>query len=485
MALFKPKTQHVLAHAGKKFNIDVQTTGNTSKIKVSYRGKTVGLLTTQNKRKFVQLASLRFVKAAKALRAPVLEYLAKLDQARGLTLTVNINHLFKPGLAEAKRRALFVLYTQLFQKAGFVFTGTNSMAYQGEAQSYDYSPLELPLKKVQYEHINQPKHYWQAMTPEQLDHFREMCFSYFRRTGFPYPADDLHSRREGLRCLMQTDINLIDGDDVQQNLTGLSLAWSFHKHAWGVPCGKNFITVLDAFNDDAKLMQLINKLIDYYPAMSRSNLFGRIKMLSGVQAVSNFRPTAAAALYEYFGGGVIHDMSGGWGGRMLGAYRAPNVRRYTATEPSSLTHAGLCEQAKFLTSQRLFNRKSFEVFKMGSEDYRPDKATLDFAFTSPPYFDCERYANEPTQSFVKFPTYNAWADCFLRGTFENIHHGLKPKRYMAINIANVRGAGDIEADTVRIAKECGFNHERTMYLLLSKAGAGYKREPIFVFRKKK
>ena len=55
---------------------------------------------------------------------------------------------------------------------------------------------------------------------------------------------------------------------------------------------------------------------------------------------------------------------------------------------------------------------------------------------------------------------------------------------MLINIANTPKYQFIEKETVRISKELGFVQEDTVQLTLSSVmGAGYKYEPIFVFRK--
>jgi hypothetical protein len=91
---------------------------------------------------------------------------------------------------------------------------------------------------------------------------------------------------------------------------------------------------------------------------------------------------------------------------------------------------------------------------------------------------------ESTQSFVKFPTENKWINGFLKKTIENCYIGLKENRYMLINIADTPKHKFIEKETIRIAKELGFVQEDTLQLTLSSVmGAGYKYEPIFVFRK--
>ena len=55
---------------------------------------------------------------------------------------------------------------------------------------------------------------------------------------------------------------------------------------------------------------------------------------------------------------------------------------------------------------------------------------------------------------------------------------------MLYNIANTPKYKFIEDETVKISKELGFKQEETLQLTLSSVmGAGYKYEPIFVFKK--
>ncbi len=55
---------------------------------------------------------------------------------------------------------------------------------------------------------------------------------------------------------------------------------------------------------------------------------------------------------------------------------------------------------------------------------------------------------------------------------------------MLYNIANTAKYKFIEEQTVKISKELGFAQEDTLQLTLSSVmGAGYKYEPVFVFKK--
>ena len=106
---------------------------------------------------------------------------------------------------------------------------------------------------------------------------------------------------------------------------------------------------------------------------------------------------------------------------------------------------------------------------------------MDLCFTSPPYFDTEKYSDEETQSYKKFPTKEDWVNGFLQRTIENCYNGLKGNKYMLINIANTPKYKFIEEETVRISKELGFKQEKTIELTLSSVmGAGYKLSLIHI-----
>ena len=159
---------------------------------------------------------------------------------------------------------------------------------------------------------------------------------------------------------------------------------------------------------------------------------------------------------------------------------ASNTKQYIGTEPSSKTYDGLQKMIKDFS----YLGKQVNIYKLGSEEYKPLKESFDLCFTSPPYFDTEKYSLESTQSFVKFPTENEWVNGFLKKTIQNCYIGLKENKYMLINIASTPKYDFIEKETIRIAKELGFVQEDTLQLTLSSVmGAGYKYEPIFVFRK--
>jgi hypothetical protein len=343
---------------------------------------------------------------------------------------------------------------------------------------FDVDPLEVRLKKETDEFFEGKR---------DLDDTIDCVFQYYRKWGYPYMKITEQEKHEHMRKLQQFDYDSIFKDgDIIQAMNGLRLAWSYFPHAMEVKCGNSKMSPMDNFLNDQTFKMTIRKCLKWLSkhwgsSFQENRLRQSLKIYSGVQGVSNFRPTAAGVIYKNYGGdGVMWDMSCGWGGRLVGALASPYIKTYIGTEPSTKTFEGLCK----LRDDFSYLKKDIQLHCMGSEDFLPPKESLDLCFTSPPYFDTEKYADEETQSYNKFPTKNEWGSGFLRKTFSNCYHGLKPGGYMLINIANTPKYKDLEEMTIKYATEVGFVHTETLQLILSAVmGAGHKYEPVFVFSK--
>jgi hypothetical protein len=260
-----------------------------------------------------------------------------------------------------------------------------------------------------------------------------------------------------------------------------------------VRCGSR-LSPLDTFGDAERLHNALSRRERYGRLKSESDLRKALRTVSGTQAVSNFRPSAAAAIYDRYmpeGDRMTWDMSGGFGGRMLGAIASSRVKKYIGTEPATLTFEGLTEMAAELppmAEQLGGGPTEIDLHKIGSENYVPDRGSIQLAFTSPPYYDAEHYSQEPTQSFIKFPTREAWLNGFLGTTLSNAHLGLSASGKLVVNIANVASYPNLTEDFLLLAGRCGFRHIETLRLALSaipgtRVGSAYRFEPVFVFTK--
>lgn len=316
---------------------------------------------------------------------------------------------------------------------------------------------------------------------EAIDYY----FGWYRKHGYPMVDITDYDPRQELADLVAFDETSIEHNEVlDQSMVGCGFLWAFFPHWVDVPTF-NDGSIADNWKDDKKLMALIRKtyrfcMLHEGGRWSVNRIRQNAKVYLSKQSVSNFRPSVAKYLYNAFGDcGSVYDPCGGWGGRMMG-FLSSNCERYVCCEPSTKSAEGL----RALRDTFSYVGKGIEVNCECAEEYIPQKGAFDMAFTSPPYFNTEKYSNEDTQSFKRYPTYEKWVAGFLEPMICNCRHGLKNNGYLLLNVADTKTAPTLERDTVKTAEKNGFKHTDTLFMVLSSiAGKGVKTEPIFVFEK--
>ena len=307
---------------------------------------------------------------------------------------------------------------------------------------------------------------------------------------------------------------------LSQNLTGMGAANSFMPHLHHTPV-KGLMSPYDGFWDDTKLRKAIKLSCRFdHGAWPHSIRYG-LRSIGGIQSVGNFKPTVVKFLHERYtpaSGGVVFDYSCGWGGRLTGCRSSQKDITYVGVDPSIKTFeclqkldAFLCQQYGYtpgtVTETEVDGRQVpqyrsdlVRITLCGSEEFRPDDLLdkVDFAFSSPPYFDLEDYAHGDegyeNQSHVKFPGRDRWLHGFLQQTADNIFAMIKPGGHCGLNLADFRDTA-ITGEAVKVFENAGFtyipdeNYEmrisvRTGNRAKAKAeGRGFKTETIFMFRK--
>lgn len=308
-------------------------------------------------------------------------------------------------------------------------------------------------------------------------------FVFWRQKGYPnYEENNYNKNNELIKLIDFDEKTIYKNGVIKQTMHSLGFLWTYFPHWIDVKYG-NQKTIRELWNDDLKLKELIKKTYDWElkhgcGSITTNRLRQNSKVYLSKQSVSNFRPTAAKLIYNNYGNyGFVWDMSCGWGGRLFG-FAASNCKKYIGTEPAKETFKGLKKIVKD------FNIQNIELLNIGSEDYKPIKNSLDLCFTSPPYFDTEKYSNDTEQSYLKFSSKDKWINGFYKETIKNCYNGLKTNCYMIINIANTKKYNWLERETIKIAEEIGFSLEKTIKLELSSiSGKGAKHEPIFIFKK--
>lgn len=146
---------------------------------------------------------------------------------------------------------------------------------------------------------------------------------------------------------------------------------------------------------------------------------------------SQFRPSVAKAVYDYFGARKILDMSSGWGDRLISS---TFFEEYLGFDPNTKLHPLYNEMINI-------HAKDFkaETICVGFENSKKHlkENYYDICFTSPPYFKIEKYSKEPSQSYLKYKKFEDWMNCFLFESIKNAVFSIKKGGILALNISDV------------------------------------------------
>jgi hypothetical protein len=188
---------------------------------------------------------------------------------------------------------------------------------------------------------------------------------------------------------------------------------------------------------------------------------------------SQFKMTVGKAIYEKYvqEGMNVLDYSCGFGSRLISvmSLQRKNIK-YFGYEPNSETYHNLQNMIKYFD----FNA---EIKMCGSEREIFGEYMIDFVFSSPPYFNLEKYCEEPTQCYNSFPVYEDWLEGYWRQTLKNIKIMMKPEAVFSINIGGLANEFGIriQTDMDRIIVEEGFRMFDKIYMKTSKSHLSGKR----------
>ena len=262
------------------------------------------------------------------------------------------------------------------------------------------------------------------------------------------------------------------------------------------PKGRGSNSLKDRFYDDAKLRRAIRICFEFrdgnnlvYPTAIR-----RALELVTRENIQNFKAQNARAIVEYCCPvlwGRVYDYSCGYGGRLLGVTSSNLQLDYVGVDPNTETVENLNLLNNFI---ELAGGRPGEIHQSVSEEFVPEN--IDCAFSSPPYFNLEKYSDEPTQCMNQFDSIDEWFEGYVTPTMRNIHKGLNSDGVFATNIADYKTPKEefkVVDRWIETAEKLGFKHTETVKMMLNtRPGVGNgkqdgveKFEGIYIFEKKK
>lgn len=320
--------------------------------------------------------------------------------------------------------------------------------------------------------------------------------SYFRENGYPYTELSSGQLKREMQKISSTKSPLLDDNHLQMNTVGLALANYFHPHMAKVKCLNNYRSPYEQFVDNELFKDAINRWMELGKKPDPSGLRRILRTRDGVRSVVNFKPAIAKYFYDTYVpvGGRVLDPCSGYSGRLAGCIASNKNLFYHGIDPDGRTATGNMRMAGFFMEQRdsVEYRWKFKFrFDLGcAEDVMLslEDGSYNLVFSSPPYWNVEKYSTDSNQSYLRYPKYDSWRDNFLGRILTESVRVVKDGGYIAFNVKNYKKA-PIADDLCKIAENLGLRLAKTYQMRLANSEFNRKEnlptwhtEPIFVFR---
>lgn len=333
---------------------------------------------------------------------------------------------------------------------------------------------------------------WARLASHKRVAIVEQAFEYWRAQGFPYyRLTKTQISREFSRLKAKDWKPTLSGNNLRPSNTGLQIANVFQPGMWKAKVHR-YRSPMDVFKNDELLRKAIERALTLWPDRYGANaccLRLMLKTFPDTASVYNYRPMfAKAVIGKYSQDGPVVDFSAGYGGRLLGAL-ALN-RSYIGIEPNRGQILGFRRMMTTLSRLDFFLPK-VEVLKGTAEIElrRLPSRSAELVFSSPPFFNWERYSKSHSQSYKRFPHYELWRSSFLESVIAEGHRILTHRGHLVLNVSN--GNRLPSATHVReAARRVGFRLLRIHRMgvprvpyLHPRNGDSVKTELLLVFRK--
>jgi hypothetical protein len=192
------------------------------------------------------------------------------------------------------------------------------------------------------------------------------------------------------------------------------------------------------WNNDRLLRRTLNALWTLKVDRVNHTTLKQIMQLRGY-IPSQFKPVVAKAVYEMFEAENVFDMSMGWGDRLCGFSASKYASYYYGTDPNKNTWPDYHRQIPFYNEKHI----EYELWNLPAEDLTEyPKRHIDLAFTSPPYFNKEKYSEDKEQSWKRYPNITMWLKEFLFPSLKFQWEKIRKDGVMIVNISDVFVDGD-------------------------------------------
>lgn len=155
----------------------------------------------------------------------------------------------------------------------------------------------------------------------------------------------------------------------------------------------------------------------------------RENILNNVRHCNNFRVSVVLTILKLFNVKKYLDLSAGWGDRLLASLLF-DVELYCGVDPNKDLHKHYNEIIKTFTK----HKERFILIDDGFETAELPNTKFDMVFSSPPFFDLEKYSNYDNDSIIKYKNEKSWCDNFLMKSIYKAYNYLENNGHMILYI---------------------------------------------------
>jgi hypothetical protein len=172
---------------------------------------------------------------------------------------------------------------------------------------------------------------------------------------------------------------------------------------------------------------IIEKTKKKYNKINIYNL--REIIFENTKLCNNFRITVALTILKYFKPNKYLDISAGWGDRLIASILY-KIKLYVSCDPNLELHEYYDEIIDKISNEK--RKKNYIIYKNGFLESPIIDKDFDIVFSSPPFFDLEKYSKCSQDSLTKFRTEKEWNDNFFIPSLIKSYNLLKLNGHMIL-----------------------------------------------------
>lgn len=165
----------------------------------------------------------------------------------------------------------------------------------------------------------------------------------------------------------------------------------------------NSKTMLELSQDKKNIKKIMKTLYENKADVSYKKV--ALSIYKQTKMCSYFPINITYGFIKHFNVKSMLDISTGWGDRLIASCLADIV--YYGADPNT------CNIPYYTQMIELFGNKNKQKFNTVSFENLEITDTYDLIFSSPPFFELEKYSEDTEQSYLKYTTSNSWVYDFL------------------------------------------------------------------------